>query len=110
MRETCGFETGAVANSTMRHVGMGYRVARQTFGVLVLSCVLLTIWWVLVGGRLGKLEDEDDENDLSAGAGGGGRGVCEGGGGRGGEKSTWRLTGEESTGRYVEIGTGGEGM
>ena len=29
---------------------MGYRVASQTFGVLVLSCVLVTIWWVLIGG------------------------------------------------------------
>ena len=32
----------------------------------MLSCVLLTIWWVLVGGRLGEPEDEDDEKDSSA--------------------------------------------
>ena len=39
--------TGVVTKSAMRQVGMGYRVASQTFGVLVLSCVLVTIWWVL---------------------------------------------------------------
>ena len=39
---------GVVAKSAMRQVGMGYRMASQTFGVLVLSCVLVTIWWVLV--------------------------------------------------------------
>ena len=41
---------GVVAKLAMRQVGMGYRVASQTFGVLVLSCVLMTIWWVLIGG------------------------------------------------------------
>jgi len=66
----------------MRHVGMGYRVANQTFSVLV------TIWRVLVGGGLGEPEDEDDEKDLSAGAGGGGgEGICDGGSGGGGEES-----------------------
>jgi len=76
--------TGVVAKSAIRQVGMGYRVAGHTFGVLVLSCVLVTIWWVLVGGELGEPED-DDENDSSAGADGdGGEGVCDGGGsGRG---------------------------
>jgi len=59
---------------------MGYRAASQTFGVLVLSCILATIWWVLVGGGLGEPEDENDEKDSSAGAGGGsGEGVCDGG-------------------------------
>ena len=50
-----------VAKSAMRRVGMGYRVASQTFGVLVLSCVLVTIWWVLIGEGLGGPEDKDDE-------------------------------------------------
>ena len=78
--------TGVVAKSAMRQVGMGYRVASQTFGVLVLSCVLVTIWWVLVGGGLG--EPEDEEKDSSAGAGGGGgERVCDGGGSGGGEES-----------------------
>jgi len=72
--------TGVVAKSAMRQVGMGYRVASQTFGVLVLSCVLMTIWWVLVGEGLGEHEDKDS----SAGTGGGG--VCDEGGG-GGEES-----------------------
>ena len=67
---------------------MGYRVASQTFGILVLSCVLVTIWWVLVGGRLGEPENEDDEKDSSAGAGGGGgEEVCDGSDGGGGEES-----------------------
>ena len=67
---------------------MGYRVASQTFGVLVLSCVLVTIWLVLVGGGLGEPEDVDDEKDSSTGAGGGGgEGVC-GGGGSGGEEES----------------------
>ena len=64
----------------MRQVGMGYRVASQTFGVLVLFCVLVTIWWVLVGGRLGDAEDEDDEDSSAGTVGGDGEGVCEGGG------------------------------
>ena len=80
--------TGVVAKSAMRQVGMGYRVASQTFGVLVLSCILVTICWVLLGGGLGEPEDEDDEKDSSVGAGGGGRErVCDGGG-SGGEEST----------------------
>ena len=83
--------TGVVVKSAMRHVGMGYRVASQTFGVLVLSCVLVTIWWVLVGGGLGEPEDEDDEKDSSASAGAGdGEGVCDGGGSGGGEESMVR--------------------
>ena len=80
--------TGVVAKSAMRLVGMGYRVASQTFGVLVLSCVLVTIWWVLIGGGLGEPEDEDEEKDSSAGAGGGGgERVCDGGDSGGGEES-----------------------
>ena len=52
----------------------------------MLSCVLVTIWWVLVGGELGEPEDEDEE-DSSAGAGGGdGEGVYDGGGSGGGEE------------------------
>jgi len=35
--------TGAVTKSAMRQVGTGHRVASQTFNVLVLSCVLVTI-------------------------------------------------------------------
>jgi len=67
---------------------MGYRVASQTFGILVLSCVLVTIWWVLIGRGLGEPNDEDDKKGSSAGAGrGGGEGICDGGGGRGGEES-----------------------
>ena len=34
---------GVVAKSAMRQVGMRYQVASQTFDVLVLSCVLMTI-------------------------------------------------------------------
>ena len=80
--------TRVVTKSAMRQVGMGYRVASQTFGVLVLSCVLVTIWWALVGGGLREPEDEDEEKDSSAGAGGGGgEGVCDGGGSGGGEES-----------------------
>ena len=76
-----------VAKSAMRQVGMGYWVVNQTFGVMVLSYVLMTIWWVLIGGRLGEPEDEDEEKDSSAGAGGGGgEGVCDEGGGGGGEE------------------------
>jgi len=72
-------------------------MASQIFGILVLSCVLVTIWWVLVGGGLGEPEDEDDE-DSSAGIGGGdGEGVCEGGGSGGGEELMMRLTREEGT-------------
>ena len=78
--------TGEVAKSAMRQVGMRYWVASQTFGVLVLSYVLVTIWWVLIGGGLGEPEDDDGEKDSSAGAGGGGEGVCDEGGG-GGEES-----------------------
>ena len=78
--------TGVVAKSAMRQVGMGYRVASQTFGVLVLSCIHLTIWCVLIGGGLGEPEDKNDK-DLSVGAGGSGGGVCEEGGGGGGEES-----------------------
>ena len=60
--------TGVVAKSAMRQVGMRYRMTSQTFGVLVLSGVL-----VGPGRRgLGEPEDEDDEKD-SAGAGGGGK-------------------------------------
>ena len=85
--------TGEVAKSAMRQVGMrqvgmGYQVASQTFDNLVLSCILVTIWWVLIGGELGEAEDEDDKKDSSTGASGGGReGVCERGGGGGGEES-----------------------
>ena len=46
----------------MIQVGMGYRVASQTFGALVLSYVLMTIWWVLIGVGLGEAEVEDDED------------------------------------------------
>ena len=68
---------GVVAKSAMRQIGMGYRVASQTFGVLL-----------LLGGKLGEPEDENDEKDSSAGAGGGdGEGVCDEGGGGGGEES-----------------------
>ena len=75
---------------------MGYRVASQTFGVLVLSCALVTIWQVLVGG-LGEPEDEDDEKDSLAGAGrGGGEGVCDGGGSGGGEESMVGPVGPEA--------------
>jgi len=55
--------TREVTKSTMRHVGMRYRVGSETFGVLMLSCVLMTIWWVLIGGGLGEDEDEDDEKE-----------------------------------------------
>ena len=69
-------------------VPIRYQVASQTFGVLMLSFVLVTIWWVLIGGGLGESEDEDEEKDSSAGAGGGGgERVCDGGGSRGGEES-----------------------
>ena len=34
-------------------------MAGQTFSVLVLSCVLVTIWWVLVGKGPGEPEDEE---------------------------------------------------
>jgi len=72
----------------MIQVGMGYRVASQTFSVVVLSCILVTIWWVLVGGGLREPKDEDDEKDSSVGAGGGdGEGVCDGCGSGGGEES-----------------------
>ena len=40
----------------MRQIGMRYWVDNQTFGILVLSCVLVTIWWVLKGGGLGEPE------------------------------------------------------
>ena len=67
---------GAVTKLPMRQIGMGYRVARQTFGVLL-----------LLGGELGEPEDENDEKDSSAGAGGGvGEGVCDGGGSGGGAR------------------------
>jgi len=107
--------TGEVTKSVMRQVGMGYRVANQTFDILVLSCVLVTIWWVLVGGGLGEAEDEDDEKDSSTGAsGGGGEGVCEGGGG-GGEESMMGPAEEEGTEimegkRDVEMEIDGEGV
>ena len=52
----------------MRQVSIEDQVVSQTFGVLVLSYVLVTIWWVLVGGGLGEPEDEDEEKDSSAGA------------------------------------------
>ena len=44
-------------------------MASQTFGALVLSYILVTIWWVLVGGGLREPKDEDDEKDSSVGAG-----------------------------------------
>ena len=78
----------------MRQVGMRYRVVSQTFGVLVLSYVLMTIWWFLVGGELG--EPEDDEKDSSVGAsGGGGEGVCERDGSGGEKESMVGLTREK---------------
>ena len=79
LRETFGFNRSG-AKSAMRQVGLGYRVASQTFGVLMLSCVLVTIWWILVGGGLGEPEDEDDEDSSAGVGGGGGEGVCDGGG------------------------------
>ena len=66
--------TGTVVKSAMRQISMGYRVASQTFGVLVLSDVLVIIWWVLVGEGLGELEDKDDVKDSSASTGRGGGG------------------------------------
>jgi len=70
----------------MRQAGMEYQVASQTFGVLVLSCILVTIWCVLIGGGQGEPEDEDDEDSSASAGGGGGEGECEGGVG-GGEES-----------------------
>jgi len=107
--------TGVVAKSAMRQVSMGYWVANQIFGVLVLSCVLVIIWWVLVEGGLGEPEDEDDEKDSSAGAGGGGGGVCDGGDSGGVEESMVGPAWEEGTGtmegnRDEEIGIDGEGV
>ena len=95
---------------------MGYWVASQTFGILVLSCVLVTIWWVLIGGGLGEPEDENEEKDSSVGAGGGGgEGVCEGGGGGGGEELMMGPAGETEIrimegNRDVEMRIGGEGV
>ena len=89
--------TREVAKSAMRQVGTGYRVASQTFDILVLSCVLVTIWWVLIGEELGEPENEDDDKYSSASTGGGG-GVYEKGGGRGGEKSMVGPAVEEGTG------------
>ena len=43
-----------VAKSAMRQVDIGYRLASQIFGVLVLFCVLVIIWWVLIGRGLGE--------------------------------------------------------
>jgi len=60
--------TGVMAKSAMRQVSMEYRVPSQTFGVLVLSCVLVTIWWVLIVRGLGEPKDENE--DSSAGASG----------------------------------------
>ena len=108
--------SGEGAKLAMRQVGMRYRMASQIFGVLVLSCVLMTIWWVLVGGGLGAAEDEDEEEeDSSVGTGrGGGEEVCERGGGGGGE-SMAGPTEEEGTGtvkdnKDVDMGIGGEGL
>jgi len=78
--------TGVVAKSVMRQVGMGYRVTSQTFDILVLICVPVTIWWVLIEGKLGEPEDEEDVKDSTTGAGGGGGEVCDGDG-SGGEES-----------------------
>ena len=99
----------------MRHVGMGYRVASQTFGVLVLSCVLVTIWWVLVGEGLGVAEDDVDDDSSTRCGGSGREGVCEGGGGGGGEELMVGPAGEDETGtmegnRDVEMGIGSEGV
>jgi len=107
---------GAMAKSAMRHVGMGYQVASQTFGILVLSCVLMAIWWVLAGGTLEEPEDEDDEKDSSVGAGGDdGEGVCEGGGGGEEEESMVGPAGEEGTrimegNEDVDMEISGEGV
>ena len=79
----------------------------------MLSYVLLTIWWVLIGGGLGEPEDEDEEKDSSTGVGG--EGVCDGGGSGGGEELIVGPAGEEGTGtiegnKDVEMGIGGEGV
>ena len=90
-------------------------MASQTFGILVLSYVLMTIWWVLVGGRLGEAGDEDDEDSSTGSGRGSGKGVCEEGGSGEGEELMVGPAGEDGTGtmegnRDMEMGISGEGV